>query len=106
MQMKPFGEHIRELRTTRGLLLREVAASLQIDPSLLSRIERGDKRVTREQVLRLAVILKENESELLVNYLSDRVVYELKDEKLAMKAIEAAEKKISYLKKESRKGKR
>jgi HTH-type transcriptional regulator, competence development regulator len=104
--MKPFGEYIRERRTAHGLLLREVAASLQIDPSLLSRIERGDKRVTREQVVRLAAILKENESELLINYLSDRVVYELKDEKLAMKAIEAAEKKISYLKKGGGKRKR
>lgn len=103
--MRPFGEYLRQIRTTRGLLLREVAASLQVDPSLLSRIERGDKRVTREQVIKLAVILKEDENKLLIHYLSDRVVYELKDEKLALKAIEAAERKISYLKKISRKGK-
>lgn len=86
------------MRTSRKLLLREVAAGLQIDPSLLSRIERGDKRPTREQVLQLASILKTNESDLLVHYLSDRVVYELRDERLAMKAIEVAEKKIAYLK--------
>lgn len=100
--MKSFGEFIREARTSRRLLLREVAASLQIDPSLLSRIERGDKRPTRGQVIQLASILKANENELLVHYLSDRVVYELKGEKLAMKAMVAAEKKIAYL----RKGKR
>jgi transcriptional regulator with XRE-family HTH domain len=97
--MKPFGEYLRYIRTSRGLLLREVAASMQIDPSFLSRIESGDKRVTREQVIKLAAILKQNENDLLIHYLRDRVVYELKDEKLAMKAIEAAEKKISYLNK-------
>lgn len=90
------------MRTSRKLLLREVAAGLQIDPSLLSRIERGDKRPTREQVIQLASILKTNESELLVHYLSDRVVYELIDEKLAMKAIGVAEKKIAYLRKRSK----
>lgn len=102
--MKSFGEYIRVLRISRGLFLRQVAASLQIDPSLLSRIERADKRPTREQVIQLASILKTNENDLLIHYLSDRVVYELKDEKLAMKAIEAAEKKIVYLKKGKGKG--
>ena len=102
--MKLFGGFIREQRISRGLLLREVAAKLEIDPSLLSRIERGDKRPTREQVLQLASILKANENEFLVHYLSDKVVYELKDEKLAMKAMVAAEKKIAYLRKKGHGG--
>jgi len=97
--MKPFGEFIRDERILSGLLLREVAATLQIDPSLLSRIEHGDKRPTRAQVIQLASIFKANENEFLVQYLSDRVVYELKNEKLAMKAMVAAEKKIAYLRK-------
>ena len=100
--MRPFAEFIRERRIAKGLLLREVAAKLEIDPSLLSRIERGDKRPTRQQVLQLASILKVNENEFLVHYLSDRVVYELKDEKLAMKAMEAAERKITYLRKKGK----
>jgi len=94
--MKSFGESIRELRTSAGLLLREVAAQLDIDPSLLSRIERGEKHFTREQVLRLAKILKAEEALLLANYLSDRVVYELKGEELALEAIHIAEKRIAY----------
>ena len=103
--MKPFGEFIREQRIARGLLLREVAAKLHIDPSLLSRIERGDKRATRVQVVQLAAILRANENEFLVQYLSERVVYELKDEKLALKAMQAAEKKIVYLKRKKTGGK-
>jgi len=95
-RMKTIGEVIRELRTAKHLLIREVAAELQIDSSLLSRIERGDKRPTRDQVIQLAGILKADENELMISYLSDRVVYELRGEKLAMEAMEAAEKKIAY----------
>jgi|SRR5688500_1643079 len=102
--MQPFGEFIRDQRISRGLLLREVAAKLQIDPSLLSRIERGVKRATRPQVIQLASILKASETEFLVHYLSDKVVYELKDEKLAVKAMQAAEKKIAYLRKKTQRG--
>lgn len=99
VKIRTFGEFIRSLRISRKLLLREVAAGLGIDPSLLSRIERGVKNPTREQVIRLAAILKAGERELLVQYLSDRVVYELKGEKLALEAMLAAEKKIVYIKK-------
>lgn len=97
--MQSFGEYIRALRLSKKLLLREVAARIEVDPSFLSRVERGSKRPTREQVIQLGVVLKANENELLIQYLSDRVVYELKDEKLALKVMQAAEKKIAYLKK-------
>lgn len=102
--MKTFGEMIRSLREARSMLLREVAAALQIDPSLLSRIETGEKRATRDQVIQLAKILKADESELLVNYLSDKIVYELINEDLAMEAMMAAEQKITYLKKDKKRG--
>lgn len=94
--MKTFGEHIRDIRNASGLLLREVAAGLEIDPSLLSRIERGEKRPTREQVLELAKILRTDRDELLAIYLSDRLVYQLQGEKVALRAIQIAEERISY----------
>ncbi len=95
--MKNFGETIKQVRKKKDLLLREVAADLKVDPSFLSRVERGEKRPTRDQVVELARILKEDESELLVLYLSERVIYELRDEgKLAIEAIMAAEKRIRY----------
>ncbi|HSH65398.1 MAG TPA: helix-turn-helix transcriptional regulator, partial [Bacteroidia bacterium] len=97
---KTIGEKIRELREEHGLLLRQIAAQLEIDPSLLSKIERGDKRPTREQILMLEDLLKTKKDELLVLYLSDKVVYELKDEVIALKAMHIAEKKINYLMKE------
>lgn len=101
--MKSLAETIRNLRETQGLLIREVAAGLDIDPSLLSRIERGVKRPTRAQVVTLARILGADEHELLVAYLSDKVVYELEGEELALKAMRAAEKRLTYSRGRSRK---
>ncbi|HMJ70493.1 MAG TPA: helix-turn-helix transcriptional regulator [Cyclobacteriaceae bacterium] len=94
--MKTFGETIREAREAKGLLLREVAAALKVDPSFLSRVESGTKRATREQVVDLAKALQENAEKLLVLYLSERVIYELQNEDLAIEAIMAAEKRIRY----------
>jgi transcriptional regulator with XRE-family HTH domain len=95
--MESFGTLIKRLRSARGLLLREVAASLRIDPSFLSRIESNTKRATREHVIQLAAVLKADENELLIAYLSDKIIYELQGEKLAMKAMSVAEKKIRYM---------
>lgn len=96
---KPIGKIIRELREGKDLLVRQVAALLEVDPSLLSKIERGDKRPTREQIKLLSNILETDESELMVAYLSDRLVYEVRDDDLAMEAIKAAKQKIEYLRK-------
>jgi HTH-type transcriptional regulator, competence development regulator len=38
-----------------------------------------------------------NEKELLINYLSDKVLYDLKDEALAPDALKVAEQKMKYL---------
>jgi len=95
--MDSFGNLIRKLRESRGLLLRQVASKLGIDASLLSRIECDKKRATREQVVQLAAILSVDQNEMIIFYLSDNLVYELLGEELAIQAISAAERKIKYL---------
>jgi HTH-type transcriptional regulator, competence development regulator len=97
--MESFGKFIKNLRSERGLLLREVASDLQIDPSLLSRIESCSKQATREHVIQLAVILKVDQKELMIHYLSDKIIYHLQGEHLAIEAMLVAEKKIRYLSK-------
>jgi transcriptional regulator with XRE-family HTH domain len=52
--MNPLGEKIRTLRESKGKLLRHVAAYLEIDTALISKIERGERRLTRDQVIKLA----------------------------------------------------
>ena len=95
--MKKIAEIIRELRELNGLLLRQVAAEIEIDQALLSKIERGERMPTKEQVIRLAKFYKVDEKDFLNAYLSDKLVYELHDEEMAVEAIQVAEKKINYI---------
>lgn len=95
--MLSIGEQIRKLRERHGLPLRKVAAELDIDQSILSKIERGERKASREQIIHIARIFHVDEKELLIHYLSDKVVYDLKDEALATTVLKVAEKKIKYM---------
>lgn len=95
--MKTTAELIRELREKNGLLLRQVAAEIEIDQALLSKIERGERLPTKEQVIKLAKFYKVDLDETLVTFFSDKLVYEVQDEDVALKAMQVAEKKINYL---------
>ena len=100
--MKKIGEIIRELREKRSLLLRQVAAEIEIDQALLSKIERNERMPTKEQVRRFAKFFDKDENELLIAFLSDKLVYEVQDEEVALKAMQVAEKKINYIIKNKR----
>jgi transcriptional regulator with XRE-family HTH domain len=101
--MDNLGDIIRKLREEKELPLRTVAAYLDIDQAILSRIERGQRKPTREQVVKLAKYFKVNEKDLLVAWLSDKLVYEVADEQVALKALQVAEEKIKYQKTQKKK---
>jgi len=89
-----FGERVRALRTRQGLLLRQVASVLEMDTALLSKIERGERPIKKDQVSIIAEILKVDKEELLTLWLADQVMDVLKDEKLADEALKTVSKKI------------
>lgn len=90
------GEILREARERKGLLLRHVCAELDVDTAILSKIERNERKATKEQIIKLAEILDLDKDELLIQYLSDKILYEIKDEDLGTKALKVAEQKIKY----------
>ena len=94
--MDNLGVIIRKLREEKELPLWTVAAYLDIDQAILSRIERGQRKPTRDQVVKLAKYFKVNENDLLVAWLSDKLVYEVADEQNALKALQVAEEKVKY----------
>lgn len=94
--MDNLGDIIKKLREEKKLPLRTVAAYLDIDQAILSKMERGQRKITRDHVVKLAAYFEVKEEELLVAWLSDKLVYEIADEKIALKALEAAEEKIAY----------
>lgn len=97
--MESLGDIIRQKREEKGLPLRIVAGFLDTDQAILSKIERGQRKASRAQVLKLAEYFKVEQEKLLVAWLSDKIVYELADEEFADKALKVAEEKIEYLKK-------
>jgi transcriptional regulator with XRE-family HTH domain len=93
-----FGEHIRELREKKELLQRQLAASLEIDTPMYSKIERGERRAKRVQVLKLAELLQTDTNELLTIWLADQVYEIVKDEDTAKSALRIAESTLKYSK--------
>jgi transcriptional regulator with XRE-family HTH domain len=60
---------LRAVRQARGLGLREVARAADIDPSHLSRVERGKGSLSIEKLAQLAVVLELRElTKLLTPY--------------------------------------
>lgn len=94
--MHSIGELLRALREKEGLPLRKVAAFLDIDQAILSKIERGQRKLKIDQVKRLSQYFNYSEKEMLITFLSDQILYEIGDEKYAKEALIAAEKKIDY----------
>ena len=91
-----FGERIKELRESKELLQRQLAASLEIDTPMYSKIERGERRAKREQVLQLAKLLENDVHELLTIWLADQVYELVKDEEDAHTALKVAEERVTY----------
>ena len=98
MSTETIGEKLRHIREEKELPLRKVAALLDIDIAILSKMERGERRITKEVVLKLANIYDYNADDLLVSYLSDKILYEIQDEDLGIEALKVAEEKAKYIK--------
>ena len=90
------GELIREQREMKGFLLREVSTQIGIDTAILSKIERGERKATKKQIIKLADILEIDKSLILTQYLSEKILYEIQNEDFGMEALKVAEKTIKY----------
>lgn len=89
------GNKIRSLRDEQGILQRQVAAYLEIDTPMFSKIERGDRRAKRNQVIQMATYFKVDEKELLTLWLADKVLDALEGEdELKLIAIETAKDEL------------
>lgn len=95
--MNRFGDIIRNKREEKGMLLRQLAAMIDVDTAILSKVERGERKARREQVEKIAKALELNESELLIEYLSENIAYEILNEDSAKDVLKVAESKIEYL---------
>ena len=96
--IKSFGETVRDLRENKGLLLRQVAALLEVDTAFLSKMERNEKRASRQQVVKLSKALDVGQNELLTLWLSDKLLETLNEESESYNALKLTEKRIKRTK--------
>ncbi|MCH7398174.1 helix-turn-helix domain-containing protein [Belliella sp. DSM 107340] len=96
--METVGQKIRAKRESMGLLLRQVASYLNIDQAILSKIERNERKTNKDIILKLAEVLEFDKEDLLVQFISEKIAYEIANEDCADKVLKAAEQKVKYLK--------
>ena len=96
-----FGEHIRQLREQNNLLLRHLASELDIDTAMMSKIERSERKAKREHIPLLAKLLNASVIELQTLYMADQIIELLDDEENPKAILDAAEKEINQIKKDS-----
>ncbi|MEX1000798.1 MAG: Fic family protein [Crocinitomicaceae bacterium] len=91
-----FGAIISNTRNKFGLTLQEVSDKLSVDKGLLSKIERGQRRASKKLLYRFIDFYNLPEDQALISWLSDKILYELKDHPFALDAMKLAESSVKY----------
>ena len=90
-----FGKMIKQLREEQGLLQRQLAAELEIDTPMYSKLERGERLPKKEQIEQIASLLHTDEKRLRTLWLADKVIKTLQEEKdLSYSAVKIVEKHL------------
>lgn len=93
--MNSLGEKLRNLRENQGLLLRQAAAFVEVDTAFLSKVERGEKKASRDQVIKLADFLNADKEQLLIFWLCDKIIATIDKDPLGELALNLALKKTT-----------
>ncbi|MEW2921861.1 helix-turn-helix transcriptional regulator [Muricauda sp. ANG21] len=96
--METFASKLKTLRLKQELLLRQVAAAVDVDTSMVSKFENGERFPTREQIEKLATFFKVPEDDFLIEAYSDKLTYDFNEEPLALEILKQTVKKIEFKK--------
>jgi transcriptional regulator with XRE-family HTH domain len=90
-----FGEMIRHLRSQSEVPLRVVAAAIEIDTTLLSKLERGKRYPTEDQIRKFSKYFKIPVDELTAHVIADKFVFQYGKHPAAGDAIEYVKERIT-----------
>ena len=93
--MNHFGEYIRKLREEKNVLQRQLAALLETDTAFISKLEKGEKKATREQVSKLTAFFEVAEKESITLWLSDRIKDTLQNDPFSEEALNLTKQRIT-----------
>lgn len=68
-----FGDKLKELRLSKKITQRQIAAELNVAPSIYNRFEKNERRVKREMLSKLASVFAISEDELNKFWIADQV---------------------------------
>lgn len=91
---EPLGVLFRNKREEKGLLVRQVAAVIEVDQAIISRIENGDRLPTREQAIKLAGLYGLKQDAVLADWLAEKMVKDYGDDPFAPDALMEAHNRI------------
>ncbi len=92
--MKKLGQELRKIRESKNILLRQVASYLEIDTAMISKVERGERRLNRQQVIKIAEYYNTKEEKLLTLWVCDKVLDVVENEPFAKKGMQKALKAL------------
>ena len=98
VQMELLGQKFRNLRERNKLPLRKVAAYLDIDPSILSKIERSERTINIDLLSKLSEYYNQDFKFLKAEFHAEQIAQVIYREDEVNKILSVAEKKVEYLK--------
>lgn len=82
------GVKLKELRELNGFVQRQIAALLEIDTAYISKMESGDKQISRDHLKKLATVYKVSEKELITLWVADKIIKIIEKEKVGQEALQ------------------
>ncbi len=98
-----FGNRLRTFREKLQIPQRKLASVLEIDTATYCKIEKGDRRAKREQVVTLAELLQTDAKELLRLWSADKVYDLIADEDEAAQILNVVAENITHYKRQKSK---
>jgi transcriptional regulator with XRE-family HTH domain len=89
------GQRLRNLRTQKKLTLHQVSKEVDIDSPMLSKIERGERLPTIEQLQRLCKFFKVAEADLKVMHMAEKIIKEYGVNNTTYDAVRLVEEQIT-----------
>ena len=94
MQQDTLGKTLKSLREAKGLTLKEAADTLEVDLSMLAKIEKGQRSVSDALFGRLADLFEVKERVLRTLSLADQVYRDVEPHEFASDALRIVQRKI------------
>lgn len=88
---------LKDARVFSGMKAREIAVKLDVDATLISRFESGDRMPTESQLEELIALLNLDSEKVRAEWLADKVVKLVRYQPVAREALMLAESRIEYL---------